>query len=77
MILGLIVNSLPPQPDFVKPAVKAVQPTTNGVKIAKACGEITRWYAWTRCGNSTCCKLFIACSNGSIITQSVAGGYCR
>ena len=74
MIGGYIYN--PPRPAIIQQVSYFARPQSSKFLIAKGCNEVRRWYAWTRCGNVTCCKLYIACSNGTIVTQTVEGASC-
>jgi len=76
MITGFFLYSLPPRPAIVEQVSTPATVQPKKVLVAKGCSEVKRWYAWTRCGKSTCCKLYIACSNGTIVTQAVNASNC-
>ncbi len=79
MFADLILFSLAPRPVFVGPAVSIVEPASPEVLTAQQCSEVSRWYAWTTdCGGKdTCCKLFIACEDGTVVTQVVDSTNCN
>ncbi len=77
MITGLLFESLPPSPALLQPAPIPWVRSSQGTLVAKECREVSRWYAWTQCGNTTCCKLFIACSDGTVVSQTVDAGSCK
>lgn len=80
MFFSFNVYSLTPPPALIETAGNLVASTsvsTNKALVAKGCSEVKRWYAWTRCGTVTCCKLFIACSDGTIVTQTADATRCK
>lgn len=77
MIPVFILESLALPPALVAPGANLIEHISNGVLVTKGCSEVKRWYAWTRCGDQTCCKLFIACSDGTIVSQTVDSAQCH
>ncbi len=76
MITALILAIFPLQLAEVNLASQSLKPKQEQNLLARQCGEVSRWYAWTQCGETICCKLFIACSDGTIISQVVDSNLC-